>query len=112
MSEELRKFLRKLDEAHYDDSLNLPEKQSQGGSGPRERKPRDPRKSIVGVAVKGLWRNCYNPAWLATLKRHKIRDLQIIDEEYDFTIVEYSDEEEEEEEEYEGPEFVQGSSRG
>ena len=34
----------------------------------------------------GLWRNCYDRTWLAGRKEWEIEVLQIIDEDYDFTL--------------------------
>ena len=35
----------------------------------------------------GLWRNCYNPVWLQSLKPHVLESLQIINSDYDFSVV-------------------------
>ncbi|KAI0746377.1 hypothetical protein C8Q80DRAFT_1354618 [Daedaleopsis nitida] len=105
MSDDLRTFLRKLYDAHCDDYEMSPD--SKGGRGPRERFVRDPPDAVVGTAATGLWSNCYNPQWLASLKRHELRKLNIRKGKYDFKIREYDEIQNEA-----GPEFVQGSSRG
>lgn len=99
MSTELRAFLRKLDDEYIDEWETSPEKHSLGGSAPRERIVGNPPSSTLGTPVIGLWRNCYNRAWLQTLRPHRLRALKVINADYDFTIKPKTD-------------FVQGSSRG
>lgn len=103
MSKAFRSFLRKLYDAYIYDWETLPGDSKQGGSNPRERYVGNPPESTLGRPAIGLWRNCYNEKWLATLKPHKYRELEIIEKPYDFTIREPGVESQ--------PEFVQGSSR-
>ncbi|RPD78429.1 hypothetical protein L226DRAFT_558372 [Lentinus tigrinus ALCF2SS1-7] len=86
MSEELRGFLRALDKQYIDEWETSPARRRAGGSAPRERVIAVPPLSELGHAAIGLWRNCYNEAWLGTLKRHQIRQLCILEGKYDFTI--------------------------
>ncbi|RDX51288.1 hypothetical protein OH76DRAFT_1347265, partial [Lentinus brumalis] len=64
---------------------NLP-----GGNPPRKRVELANPKVVNSPAPKGLWRNCYNDAWLATLKKHEIRKLRIINKDYDFKLPDWS----------------------
>lgn len=114
MSDKLRAFLRSLDQLYLWDCLTDPEKKKQGGSTPRERFESNPVLSTLGIPALGLWRNCYNAAWLATLSPHERRALQIIDSDYVFPGDGGHEEDEDEDEDMtpSQPEFVQGSSRG
>ena len=58
------------------------------GHGPRRRIRHERGLGKVGnsVAPVGLWRNCYNPEWLSRQDIWTIRALEIIDEDYDFTL--------------------------
>ncbi|RDX45343.1 hypothetical protein OH76DRAFT_1357918, partial [Lentinus brumalis] len=86
MSDDLRNFLRALYEQHIDEWETSPTKRQAGGSAPRERVTTVPPMSELGRAAIGLWRNCYNEAWLGTLKPHELRKMCIIESKYDFTI--------------------------
>ena len=80
-------FVRTLDQLYIDqwDAGNGTGKRS--GRGPRERIAQpDGKKSKDTAAPCGLWRNCYNPAWLSKQTEWAIYRLGIIDEDYDFTI--------------------------
>ncbi|RDX41773.1 hypothetical protein OH76DRAFT_1363956 [Lentinus brumalis] len=86
MSDNLRKFLRALYAQYIDEWETSPTRRKLGGSAPRERVTTTPPLSELGHAAIGLWCNCYNEAWLATLKRHELCSLCIIEGTYDFTI--------------------------
>ena len=109
MSDELRNFLRALDRLHIWDFETKILRSRAGGSAPRERVEANPIRSELGNPAKGLWRNCYNPDWLATLKPHEYRALRIIEEDYDFTLTLPMSMNSTPAHQ---PEFVQGSSRG
>lgn len=57
-----------------------------GGSKPRYRVRRPDGNSEATNAPKGLWRNCYNPKWLAKLRPTQVRALNVIDRDYDFSL--------------------------
>ncbi|TFK82794.1 hypothetical protein K466DRAFT_437721, partial [Polyporus arcularius HHB13444] len=86
----LRKFFRKLDR-HYRLDWASPvrygKKGKSGGNPPRLRmkNKNNPKVDLREVPV-GLWRNCYNSAFLATLRPDELRRLQIIDKDFDFTL--------------------------
>ncbi|RDX44262.1 hypothetical protein OH76DRAFT_1359904 [Lentinus brumalis] len=86
----LVKLLRSLDAWNVQDYCqsigdNLP-----GGNPPRKRVELATPKVVNSRAPKGLWRNCYNDAWLDTLKPHEIRKLCIINKDYDFKLPDWS----------------------
>ena len=63
---------------------------AKSGNKPRQRVELAQPKTINSPAPKGLWRNCYDPQWLARLPQHEQSALNIIDEDYDFSL-EYED---------------------
>ncbi|OSC97454.1 hypothetical protein PYCCODRAFT_1428489 [Trametes coccinea BRFM310] len=95
-SDEYRTFMRALDDWHYHKRYN--EDEQTGGNGPRTRKPREkvaeaeattgnPQGEATKVKVpRGLYRNCYSSTYLKTLKPYQRRALDVIDEDYDFTL--------------------------
>lgn len=91
MSDLYRTFMRTLDDWHYDKWANGVDGVETGGNAPRT------HNSLGRVAnpraPSGLWRNCYNNAWLATLKPHQRHRLKIIDADYDFTLPTLGEEE-------------------
>ena len=80
-SRELRNFLWSLDRMHREDWA----RRRTGGNPPRERVLREGYDED-GTAPVGLWRNCYDQAWLQAQPAHVIRELEIVDEDYDFTL--------------------------
>ncbi|KAI0744437.1 hypothetical protein C8Q76DRAFT_573574, partial [Earliella scabrosa] len=85
-SEEFKAFVRVLDEWHIEDwRLKVGEK-LRGGNSPRVRIPLAKPRVINSPAPIGLWRNCYSPSWLRSLKDHAREQLHIIDEDYDFSL--------------------------
>ncbi|KAI0708437.1 hypothetical protein C8Q76DRAFT_593952, partial [Earliella scabrosa] len=85
-SKPLIEFFHTLDKWHLEDFKNGVGDQLPGGNAPRERLPHPDGRIDNTVAPRGLWRNCYDPDWLATLKPHVREQLRIIDEDYDFTL--------------------------
>ena len=83
-SQELRNFFWALDRMYREDWR----KEVNGGNMPRQRVFCGPKESTVedGVAPIGLWRNCYDPVWLSEQPPHIIRELEIVDEDYDFSL--------------------------
>ncbi len=43
-------------------------------------------KVVDTAALKGLWKNCYNEVWLANLKLPCCRVLEVMEENYDFSL--------------------------
>ncbi|KAI0735955.1 hypothetical protein C8Q76DRAFT_568662, partial [Earliella scabrosa] len=85
-SEEFKAFVRMLDQWNIEDwGVKVGDKQ-RGGNSPRERIPLAKPRVINSPAPVGLWRNCYSPSWLQSLKPHARERLQTIDEDYDFTL--------------------------
>ncbi|KAI1786031.1 hypothetical protein LXA43DRAFT_898713, partial [Ganoderma leucocontextum] len=82
---ELRNFLWTLDIYYRQDWGNTSLRRSLGGNPPRTRVV-DDQNSEDGVAPIGLWRNCYDEDWLDAQLPHIVRDLEIVDEDYDFTF--------------------------
>ncbi|KAI0709979.1 hypothetical protein C8Q76DRAFT_798750 [Earliella scabrosa] len=86
-SVELMNFFWALDAKYLSQSANPPDPQRRTpGNSPRVRAPKQASRTIPGVAPRGLWRNCYNPSWLAKLPSWELEQLEIIDSDYDFTI--------------------------
>ncbi|EIW57906.1 uncharacterized protein TRAVEDRAFT_126313, partial [Trametes versicolor FP-101664 SS1] len=82
----LRTMLWRIDEMGIEDWLHPKGTRATQGNPPRLRILRDGGKTEDGNAPSGLHRNCYNPAWLDTLCPHQLRNLQMIDTDYDFSI--------------------------
>ncbi|KAI0709156.1 hypothetical protein C8Q76DRAFT_626546, partial [Earliella scabrosa] len=80
-SQEYKAFMR----GGLDKMLKAARKSS-GGNQPRERLERPEPKVVNSRAPRGLWRNCYSQAWLQKLMPHQHHALQIIDEDYDFSL--------------------------
>ena len=85
---ELQTFLWAID-AVYRDLWAAPiGKRATAGNPPRYRTSggRNPIMEDISIAPIGLWRNCYNPDFLASLKPHVRSFLRIIDSDYDFSL--------------------------
>ncbi|KAA1478724.1 hypothetical protein DENSPDRAFT_753694, partial [Dentipellis sp. KUC8613] len=84
MSQQLIDFLRHLDvvyRRHYRNPIGA---HTKSGNGPRVR--RSPLRTETGHPPPGLWRNCYDSDWLASLDSWERRDLGIVDEDYEFDV--------------------------
>ncbi|KAI0715889.1 hypothetical protein C8T65DRAFT_572658, partial [Cerioporus squamosus] len=82
-SRELRNFLWSLDRMYREDWA----RRRSGGNPPRERVLQDGEdEDEDGIAPVGLWRNCYDRDWLQAQPAHIVRELEIIDEDYDFSL--------------------------
>ncbi|KAH9910909.1 uncharacterized protein BXZ73DRAFT_57462, partial [Epithele typhae] len=86
-SQALKLFLRGLDEIYHAHVM------AHGGGGNTFRQRKEPEKPKVvdGCAPEGLWRNCYDSEWLASLKPYKLRELNIINSHYDFDLTQEFD---------------------
>ncbi len=80
-SRALREFLWAIDRIYREDWA----KPRKGGNPPRVRILREGHHE-EGVAPSGLWRNCYDPEWLQQQPPYIIDELEILDEDYDFTL--------------------------
>ncbi|KAI0696214.1 hypothetical protein C8T65DRAFT_583621, partial [Cerioporus squamosus] len=83
---ELRVFLWALDAKYIAHWEKPPKHRRTGGNPARVRDVRDESKTLPGIAPCRLWRNCYNPEWLEKLEDWEIELLEIVDEDYDFTL--------------------------
>lgn len=82
-SRELQDFLWALDRMYREDWG----RRRTGGNPPRHRLlPDGEGRQEDGIAPVGLWRNCYNKAWLEKQPPHIVRELEIVDEDYDFKL--------------------------
>lgn len=88
-SDTLIHFLHGVDK-HYRRDWENPgrysAKRKSSGQPPRRRYLKATSKVEEGVVPRGLWRNCYNPAWLKTLRPDELAALQIIDEDFDLEL--------------------------
>lgn len=77
-----RQFLQTLDAMYREDWA----RRRVGGNPPRTRIVRAESREEEGIAAIGLWRNCYDEAWLARQPDYIVRELEIVDEDYDFSL--------------------------
>ena len=84
-SAEFRNFLWEIDRMYREDWAAPVTNQATGGNPPRQRVLRE-GSSEDGVAPSGLWRNCYDREWLSIQASHIIRELEVVDADYDFTF--------------------------
>ena len=89
-SEPFKRFVRTLDEWNIEDWRQKVGDILPGGNSPRRRVALATPRVVNSPAPIGLWRNCYDPGWLKKLKGHVRERLQIIDEDYDFSLPTYS----------------------
>ncbi|KAL7280905.1 hypothetical protein ACG7TL_005849 [Trametes sanguinea] len=87
-SQQLKDFLWKLDIMYREDWAKPRHRRAMAGNAPRVRilPQQGEGTSEVGIVPFGLPRNFYDGAWLATLPPYAREELDIIDEEYDFSI--------------------------
>ncbi|CDO75812.1 hypothetical protein BN946_scf184951.g10 [Trametes cinnabarina] len=78
----LKDFLRHLDKMYLEHCVT----RGGGGSRPRERIHSSDPKVADSPAPDGLWRNCYDNAWLASRPAHQIRRMRIVNSDYDFSV--------------------------
>uniref|UniRef100_A0A5K1JYU2 Thiol-transferase Tc52 n=1 Tax=Ganoderma boninense TaxID=34458 RepID=A0A5K1JYU2_9APHY len=85
-SKDFKNFVRSLDERYLDD-WDKGVGNRKRGRPPRQRYTAVSKPYVVdSVAPVGLWRNCYDLTWLHKQPAWIIRELDIIDEDYNFTI--------------------------
>ena len=84
-SQELRNFLWTIDARYRHDWEHPTHRRAMGGNRPRTRVLR-PGYSEDGIAPIGLWKNCYDNDWLAEQPPYVVRELEIIDEDYNFSL--------------------------
>ncbi|KAI1783124.1 hypothetical protein LXA43DRAFT_904207, partial [Ganoderma leucocontextum] len=84
----LKTFLRQLDAMYVAAWPKRVGDRGRGGKGPRRRKVKANGKGRVvdSVAPVGLWRNCYDDEWVKQQDPWVIRELCIVNDDYDFTI--------------------------
>ena len=80
-SEQLRNFLWALDRMYREDWG----RKRVGGNPPRVRIIRE-NSEEEGYPAHGLWRNCYDEDWLAKQPGYVLEELEILDQDYDFTL--------------------------
>lgn len=79
-------FLRLLDALYRENWATPVGDRATSGNPPRVRIEQEDGRSKDSLAPIGLWRNCYDPAWLKSLRPHVRASLKIIDADYDFTL--------------------------
>lgn len=85
-SDALATFFWRLDEIDRRNWREPVTNRSTQGNAPRVRLPPSGGKRVATLAPIGLWRNCYHPQFLAGLEAWQIDELDVIDEDYDFSI--------------------------
>lgn len=87
-SQAFRNFLWLLDTLYREDWEDPVHRRAMGGNIPRVRvlPPQGEEKAEVGVPPIGLPRNCYDSKWVASLSPHVRAELEIKEEDYDFSI--------------------------
>ncbi|KAJ2990430.1 hypothetical protein NUW54_g8471 [Trametes sanguinea] len=85
-SEELRQFLWTLDRLWREHWAKPDNQRRKSGNMPRKRLLRPESKTEPGYPARRLWQNCYNQAWLGTLRPYEIEALEIIPTDYDLSI--------------------------
>lgn len=83
---ELKTFLRMLDALYREIWAKPIGNRATSGNPPRHRVERRDGRSEDSVAPVRLWRNCYDAAWLKSLRPHVRNSLEIIDSDYNFAI--------------------------
>lgn len=61
-------------------------KDDTGGNAPCQRIELRVPTTVNSKAPKGLWRNCYDEDWLRGLRLHEYNGLEIIDDDYEFSL--------------------------
>lgn len=79
-SAQFRRFMHQLDDLYIREFKRM----NKGGNAPRVRIQQLDGPQEAGSAPVGLWRNCYDSVWLASLQASQRNRLRIIDEDYPF----------------------------
>ncbi|KAI0737796.1 hypothetical protein C8Q80DRAFT_1114763, partial [Daedaleopsis nitida] len=85
---ELKTFLRAIDALYRDDWAKPVGCRATSDNAPRHRVEHSDARIEDGVAPIGLWRNCYDQAWLRSLRPHVRESLKIINTDYIFSLPE------------------------
>ncbi|KAI0753045.1 hypothetical protein C8Q80DRAFT_1097709, partial [Daedaleopsis nitida] len=83
---ELKTFLRALDALYREIWAKPAGTRVTSGNAPRVRLERPDARIEDGIAPIGLWKNCYDHAWLRSLRPHVRESLKIINTDYAFTL--------------------------
>ncbi|KII83127.1 hypothetical protein PLICRDRAFT_119787, partial [Plicaturopsis crispa FD-325 SS-3] len=85
----LTTFLRTVDDIGHENWRSPVHSRAVQGNPPRTRVEVDKPTSFnleLCKPIRGLWRNCYDSAWLASLQPWELAHLEPRDDDYDFTI--------------------------
>ncbi|KAJ8454816.1 hypothetical protein ONZ51_g12806 [Trametes cubensis] len=82
----LKTFLRGLDALYRQGWDRSRPRVRFAGAPPRVRIPQEGGPEADGLAPTGLWRNCYDKDWLRTLDADQRNTLEVIDDDYDFSL--------------------------
>ncbi|KAH9847482.1 hypothetical protein C2E23DRAFT_741800 [Lenzites betulinus] len=82
----LKLFFRALDALYRECWAKPAGERATSGNPPRIRIERADARTEDSLAPIGLWKNCYDPAWLKSLRPHVRESLKIIDKNYDFKL--------------------------
>ncbi|KAL7281629.1 hypothetical protein ACG7TL_004946 [Trametes sanguinea] len=85
-SEELHQFLWMLDGLWREHWAKPDNQRRKAGNMPQKRVLHKDSKTEPGEAPIGLWRNCYDPQWIDTLRPYQRDRLEMMPSDYDFTI--------------------------
>ncbi|KAI0375850.1 hypothetical protein BV20DRAFT_932502 [Pilatotrama ljubarskyi] len=85
-SEAFRTFLWRIDTKYIEYWETPPRKRRVNGNGIRVRVLSANSRTERGSAPQRLWRNCYDEGWLGKLKDWQKELLDIVDEDYDFSM--------------------------
>ncbi|RDX40004.1 hypothetical protein OH76DRAFT_1366880, partial [Lentinus brumalis] len=83
---ELKTFLRILDALYRAVWAKPVGTRATSGNQPRVRVERVDGRTEDGVAPIGLWKNCYDDVWLASLRPHVRASLNIVQSNYKFNV--------------------------
>ncbi|KAI0366437.1 hypothetical protein BV20DRAFT_952153, partial [Pilatotrama ljubarskyi] len=82
----LKLFLRTLDALYRECWAKPVGERATSGNPPRIRLEHKDARVEDSLAPVGLWRNCYDEEWLKSLRPHVRASLNIIQEDYKFTL--------------------------
>ncbi len=88
-SKEFKVFVRTLDDWNIEDQRQKTGESQSGGNCPRRRIEKADPSVVNSRAPIGLWRNCYDEEWLRSLKPHVRERLNIIPDDYNFSLPNY-----------------------
>ena len=85
-SQELQDFLWRLDDVQDEVSKRPVGNRRHGPQRGRRRLRTNLKINKASTAPPNLPRNCYRPSWLKVLRTYQLRQLNIVDDNYDFSI--------------------------